>query len=150
MAFLFKGGKILKTYLEEAFPPFGLKGPGSCWQHWDVVLGGGGTAVPNVHLAFYAWTVLQLLGKFLTPGFSGERFVIRHHHPHPSQQTGRHCLRWWVGEGKGYMRFSLLPGVALLVNPSRPLPPPTLLIAECIGLGLGDHSGACRQRAVFC
>lgn len=88
---LFIGKKILKTYLEEAFPLW-REGTGELLAALACGLRSWGAAIPNVRLAFYAWTVLQLLGKFLTPRFSGERFVICHHPSHPSQRSGRHCL----------------------------------------------------------
>lgn len=144
------GGDIFKTCLEKAFPPLAGR-QGGVLAALGCGLRSWGAAIPNVHLAFYAWTVLQLLGKFLTPGFSGERFVIRHHSSHPSQQPERHCLRRWGGEGKGYMQFFFLPSAALSCqSPFSPLPHAHFSYGEGIGLDLGEHSGVCRQRDVFC
>ena len=42
-------------------------------------------AVADMLLPFYAWTVLGILGECFTLGLSGERLVIRHLAPYPSQ-----------------------------------------------------------------
>lgn len=80
-----------------------LPGAGGCWA-----------AIPDTLLPVYVWAVLGILGGFFALCFSGERFVTRHHCPHPSRRQ----QEWLAGKGGVSSDFPFFQ-----VSKSSPHPP---------------------------
>lgn len=95
-------------------------------------------------LSSSSWANFSLPG-FQEKGLSSVITLLIHHSSQGGAAYAGGEVREKVRCGFSFFQVRLCPASP----PSHPTRSP-FLMEECIGLGLGNHSGVCGQRGVFC